>query len=63
MALQICQFFTSQGMTFVPRPPCSPDLAPANFFVSLNEKRLERALIWHCGGHHSFDKSAEQHPI
>jgi hypothetical protein len=33
------------------------------FFVSLNEKGLERAPIWHCGGRdRSFDKSAEQHP-
>jgi len=45
-ALGIRQFFTSQGMTLVPHPPYSPDLAPADFFfVSPNEKGLERAAI------------------
>jgi len=32
MALRICQFLTSQGMTLVPHPPYSPNLAPADFF-------------------------------
>jgi len=32
MALRIRQFLTSQGMTLVPHPPYSPDLAPADFF-------------------------------
>jgi hypothetical protein len=32
MALQIRQFFTFQGMTLVPHPTYSPDLAPADFF-------------------------------
>ena len=63
-ALGIRQFFTSQGMTLVPHPPYSPDLAPADFFfVSPNEKGLERAAILNFGGRYrSFDNSAEQHP-
>jgi len=32
-ALRIRQFLTSQGMTLVPHPPYSPDLAPADFFL------------------------------
>ena len=45
-ALRIRQFLTFQGMTLVPHPPYSPDLAPADFFfVSPNEKGLERAAI------------------
>ena len=32
MALRIRQFVTSQGMTLVPHPPYSPDLAPPTFF-------------------------------
>ena len=31
-AFRIRQFLTSQGMTLVPHPPYSPDLAPAAFF-------------------------------
>jgi len=63
-ALRIHQFLTSQGMTLVPHPPYSPDMAPADFFfVSPNEKGLERAAIWYFGRRYSsFDKSTEQHP-
>ena len=32
-ALRICQFLTFQGMTLVPHPTYSPDLAPPTFFL------------------------------
>ena len=38
-ALRIRQFLTSQGMTLVPHPPYSPDLAPADFFLFPQMKR------------------------
>ena len=38
-ALRICQFLTSQGMTLVPYPPYSTDLAPADFFLFPQMKR------------------------
>ncbi|PNF15068.1 hypothetical protein B7P43_G16541 [Cryptotermes secundus] len=43
-ALSVRQFLTKNGMTPVPHPPYSPDLAPCDFFFfsSSNEKRLER---------------------
>lgn len=38
-ALRIRQFLTSHGMTLVPHPPYSPDLAPADFFLFPRMKR------------------------
>ena len=38
-ALRIRQFFTSHGMTLVPHPLYSPDLAPADFFLFPRIKR------------------------
>jgi hypothetical protein len=32
-SLLICEFFMKHEMTVVPQPSCSPDLAPADFFL------------------------------
>ncbi|PNF41490.1 hypothetical protein B7P43_G13226 [Cryptotermes secundus] len=41
--MSVRQLLTKNGMTSVPHPPYSPDLAPCDFFfVSSNEKRHER---------------------
>ena len=34
----ICEFLTKHESTVVPLPPCSPDLAPADFFLFLKLK-------------------------
>ena len=36
--LSVQQSLTQNGMTTMPYPPCSPDLAPSDFFVSLIKK-------------------------
>ena len=36
--LLIREFLTKHQTTVVPQPPCSPDLAPADFFLFLNLK-------------------------
>jgi len=38
-ALRVRHFLTSQGLTLVPHPPYSPDLAPADFFLFPHMKR------------------------
>jgi len=40
-ALSVRQFLTSQGMTLIPHPPYSPDLAPCDFFLF---PRMKRAM-------------------
>ena len=32
-SLLICEFLTKHEMTVVPQPPCSSDMAPAEFFL------------------------------
>jgi len=39
--LRIRQFLTYQGMTLVPHPPYSPDLAPADFFFPRMKRDLK----------------------
>ena len=40
--LRVQQFLTKNGMTAMPHPPYSPDLAPSNFFFVSQMKKLLR---------------------
>ena len=49
-ALRVQQFLTKHGMTPVPHPPYSPDLALSDFFfVSLHEKIPQSETSCPCG--------------
>jgi transposase len=39
-SLLICDFLTKHEMMLVPQPPCSPDLAQADFFLFTKLKSL-----------------------
>jgi transposase len=41
----IRDFLADTNITVLPQPPYSPDLAPADFFISQTEIRFERTTI------------------
>ena len=60
---EFVNFLPLRAWHLCPIPPTHLTWPCWLFFVSPNEKGLERALIWHCGGsYRNFDKSAGQHP-
>lgn len=44
-SLLIRNFCTTNAITFVPRPPYSPELVPADSFVPKNKKAYERRKV------------------